>query len=559
MNNKLRGRDYAFLLCIIVIVIALVFRCFYGLGLTFSDEFAQPAAVKRYLSGDRLFIDDWHTPTMMLGFVISRIVGFLPINGISVIQLRMIYVCFQFAIAGILLFAMGWKDSCSRVCVLAYLLSTPYGIMSNSYNTVSIGGFLVFLTLFLKKDKKTTDVLAGVSLAFAAVSIPYVAGIYFLYVFVTIVMLIKRKENKLFCLKRLLWLSLGIMILFIPFCVNILTRGSFQEYTGNIGYILNDAEHNEGLLFKLIRSQYQIIRIYWRAWLPLAFIDIIIVAKKKLSDAGMKKGLAYMLTSAAIIYTTLRFAFVYGSVSINLMIVPMFFWGLETVILLVIWKIPLKDYSDEIIWLIAGFLFALCDYLATNTEMLSMSAMFIVSALAAIQINIRFYQKELLHEHFIQSIIPKITIAVFLLSLFILRMTFIWGDEGITELNTRITSGIAKGIYTTGDNANEYYRLCNIIRDAAIDEKESVLILPMSPFLYMVSDGVVAAPYVARFEADVNELRSYYDIHDYKLPDKVVAIKDLEDNEALSKIIDYFTAMNYHYEVNDDEKCILHR
>ena len=556
MGRRLKNCDLIFSLGIIIIFVALVFRCFYGIGLTFSDEFSQPAVVKRFLQGDRVLIDDWQPATTLLGFFMSGVLCFLPISGISLIGMRLAYVLFQVIITFVILLALGWRDTKNRIIALAYLISTPYGIMSICYNTVAIAGFVVFLALFLvtnSNDHPLRSILAGVALSYSVVSIPHVAIIFIIYVIAVFLMLITHKANKLFSMRRLIWLCVGILLMLLPFCISLVLNGSIQEYTVNIHYIFSDPEHSIGIWTKLVASVYQVARVYWRAWLPLVLIDfvaIIIMARRN------NRTVLYIASCLAIVYATIRFAFIYGSISINLMIVPMFFWGLQAIVLLLIWKESLNDYYIEIIWLVAGYLFATCDYLATNTEVLSMSAMFIVSAMASISLNLRIIHKLFLNEKF-PIIASYGTIIVFLISLFILRMTFIWGDDKVSSLNTRIESGFARGIYTTAENAADYNRIQEAIENAEFTEKDLALFIPMNPLYNLMSDAEISTPYVIRFKADIDEISSYYNTHEYKIPTKVVLFKNKEEKEVEEDVMTYFTSANYKCKISDEDYVVL--
>ncbi|WP_034445942.1 hypothetical protein [Butyrivibrio sp. AE2032] len=553
---RLRKTDFLYLGAFAIVIAILVFRCFYGIGLSFSDEFSQPAVVKRFLQGDRVLIDDWQPATTLLGFFMSKIVGIFPAGGISLLGMRIAYVIFQVLVSCILLVVLGWKDPTTRIIAIAYLLSTPYGIMSICYNTVAIAGFLIFLALTFgneSRNLKRNSFLAGVALAFSVVAIPHVAIIFVLYCLVSIVLAFLHKENAFFSVRKLIWICLGIMVLFVPFCISVLMNGTIPEYVTNLHYIFSDPEHNAGIVSKLFASVYRVIRVYWRAWLPLIVLDgVLIIFRKK----NISLQLIYGILCAIIIYATIRFAFIYGSISINLMLVPMFFYGLQAIFILLYIKESLRPYYRELLWLFAGYLFATCDYLATNTEILSMSAMFIVSAMASISLNIK-----LVHHCLEGSKAAKIsvysTIAVFILSQFVLRMTFIWGDASVAELNKRIEIGLARGIYTTEENVREYNMVQDIIQEAGLQDSDKVLFVPANPMYYLMSDAEIASPYVIRFKTSVEELGYYYSVHDYKFPTKVVIIKGKEDELLEEEAVDYFTSLDYQCNISEEDYIIL--
>lgn len=532
----------------VIVLVAVFFRCFYGFGIEFSDEFAQSATVKRYFFGDRVLIDDWHPPTTLLGYCLYRLISFLPEFKFSILTLRTLYVIFQIAVSALLLLILGWQDEWVRISVLAYLCSTPYGIMSISYNTVAIAGFLLSVALFLSEYSPWKNFFSGILLACSVLAIPHVAIVYVIYCIVTFFCSFLRKACGIFEMHRWKWLTLGILVLFIPFCCHLVLSGTIEEYTTNLLFIIGDAEHAEsGLLQKLFQSQWQVIRVYWREWLFLIIIDLLALVFRN----SYRKYIFYILGCILTVYVTFRFAFVYGSVSINLMIPPLFFWGVQAVILLLIWRMPLRDFYYEIVWILAGYIFAICDFLATNTEILSMSAMFIVSALAAISINNKlirqcFNEKKVAH---VGYYLTSISFVAFLL---VLRMTFVWGDSSVFKYNTRIESGIAKGIYTTQEEAEKYYDMVRIIQDADLSKEDKVLILPVNPLLYLMADSEVAAPYTSRFRASLSDLENYYETHEYKYPNKVLIQKAIENEHDVEAIEEFFISKGYKYFENKD-------
>ena len=223
------------------------------------------------------------------------------------------------------------------------------------------------------------------------------------------------------------------------------------------------------------------------------------------------------------------------------MIVPLFFWGISSLYLIYLWKIDVREYERDIALFVLGYAFATCNYLATNTELLSMSSMFIISAIAAISINTRFVNQFAFSKVGVIGCVG--VLIIFLLSLFILRMTYMWGMRSVFDNKVRIDNGVAKGIYTSLENANEYYSVKEILDSASITDTDNVLIIPTNALYYLMLDGAVSSPYVVRFETNLNELEAYYRIHSYKAPDVVIIFSK---GEKHNDIMEYFLERDYH-------------
>ncbi|MBQ9590321.1 MAG: hypothetical protein IJR29_09075 [Butyrivibrio sp.] len=390
-------------------------------------------------------------------------------------------------------------------------------------------------------------------MAIASLSNPFIAFVFVIYAIICFGLRISQKKNEIFNLSKLKWLTIGIMVLFIPFCIILMLSGTVSEYITNISFILSDSEHSEySIIEKMIRSQYQILRVYWRVWVPL-FITSICAFYVRNSEKYKKA--IYIISCVIVAYGTIRFAFIYGSVSINLMLTPFMFLGLFVTYLIIIWNYDIRVYYNDIIWFLFGYIFSVMNYLATNTEILSMSAMMIISAIASIRLNIKIVSKELELNSFICKTFAYLTIVLFLMSLFILRMTFMWGDLSITKCTSVIDKGIAVGIKTSKENKDEYDNIFKLLDEANINSDDKVLFIPTNALYYLMTDGEIAAPYVVRFNTELSELKNYYDTHAYKVPDKIVIFK----NDEYENIINYFLKERYEYSIMSDEFCVLEK
>lgn len=535
------------LLVFLISIILLFIRCLYGIGIDFSDEFSQPATVKRFLHGDRLLIDDWQPATTLIGYLIYSVCFWAPKSGVDIIYLRVVYVVFQVIVAMIFIRFAQFDRKAVKICALAYLFSTPYGIMSICYNTVAISAFVLFLVFLLREYTPIYRVCAGILLAISVLAIPHVVIVFIAYLMITTCLWAGHKTYEPFCIRDLMLVGAGIGIVFIPFCLILVMNGSLAEYYINLGYIFGDVEHSQySIPVKLVRCHFQLLRVYWRSWGPLL---IICMAGWMFRHKEKVKEYSYIFSCLVTIYATIRFAFIYGSISINLMVIPLFYWGVSTVFFVLVFEKNKSEFSLEIIWIVLGYLFAVCDYLATNTELLSMSSMFIVAAVGAIALNCKYVYRN----SFSLRLSSCITSVVFVFCLAILRMTFIWGDAPVSELEERLEIGVAKGIYTTYENAEKYYKVQEVISRADVGEQDNVLIVPINPLYYLSCEGAVASPYVFRFKTDISELVNYYATHVYKYPTKVVIFEKSSNMD----IVDYFIQNGYYFIEQNNDYCIM--
>lgn len=566
-----------YVLTFAIITICLIHRCKFTLSATSGDELSQSATVVRYLYGDRPILDNWTASTMFSAFVMGQICKLIGIYKLPVLTARYLYILYQVIIAIAIVILAPRKNMTSLWASLGYLCSTPYNINRITYNTLSIGLFILFGVLFfggLYPDDnldsensircRTKVLFSGVVFALSVLSIPHNALLYFAYVVVVVLLVIRRKNAVgIFSINRLLFLTLGILLVAIPFIVYLLVNGTVSEYVNNLQFILSDAEYSKGLWVKFIESQHRIVRIYWRVWVPLAVLDIFLFLFRNKNEKLLD--LAFFLGNLVIIYGIVRFSFIYGSVSINLAIPPILFLGIQSIAISSFKGKSCEngyDYKVCVVWLVAGYLFYICEYLATDTEILSSSAALICVVVPALLLNYGSMTKT--RENVVTKTAFYLTALSFVVCLFILRMTYVWGDEPISDLDVRVDSGMASGIYTSQDSADYFLNCEAIVASADIDANDQALILPMNPIYYYLLNAKCASPYIFRFEVSIEELNNYYDLHPEKIPTVVVACKnDDSGNEYdIDECLEYFenmTDMGYYVYYNSDDAIVLKR
>ncbi len=561
----------------------LIVRTFFSMPS--DDELCYLASLKRYLQGDRFLLDDWHPPTQLNTWPIFQLVRWIPGFQINILQARIVYLCVHF-VSGIIIWRLLKDRKGIMWMVFVYLCFTPYNITALSYNTMSIAVFFILTAFCLsrKQWRRRDYMLGGFLLCLSMFSNPYLFLVYLVYLVVCVVMRCRKKAQEgLFSCVGILWVTCGALLLGGLFLISLIGKGSFREYLYNVKMIFNDAEHKANPFVKLVQSQWQVFRVYWRCSVVLICAYAITILKRKTLDGKWKKWL-FCASVVSTVYAVIRFAFVYGSIANNLMMVPLFYLGVEIFLLTVCRKtdcISAKSGSNESVAgveevdysagavqrikayfgaLAFGYLFAVCNFLGTNTEILSMSAMFIVSSgitiLMLCEYAIFIKEKRLST----QRILAYGLIVVFAFCVLWLRLFFTWFDAPLRELDMKITQGPCKGIYTTSEAAEEYRELLTTIDLCAITSQDKVLFLPISALPFVHSDGEIAAPYVTRFAVDSAELIEYYESHPNKIPDKIVITNygDGGYSEEEEKMAEYFKKMGYRVQVMTDRMAMLY-
>lgn len=563
-ESKREGIIFAFIMLTLSGI--FIWRCQYGVNL--NDELSYLSSLKRVLQGDRFFIDDWSPTTLLSTWIEFQLVRWLPIEFGEgcVLHARYLYIFLQ-AFITIILFSWlkGHKGRILMPCL--YFISTPYNIPALSYNTMAIGFMLLGCVFVVTREKwrKIDFIFVGVLYSLTVLSNPYVAILYFCFLLFEITVYISagiRKKDipEVLRFTSFSYITLGISICAGVFLLSIIMQGDWQQSIYSLSYVLGDSEHSDtGLFAKTIEAVWLIIRVWWRCTLPIGIIGIYTILSRK-KENRKRDCVLLGITVFITLYATFRFAYIYGSISINLMIVPMAIMGAECFFL---YK-GNKKYMYGC-WLFAGYLFAICNYVSSNTGVLSMSAMFIVPAIASVGLltlvmDQLWQTKERRSTLFLCiSVIPLICI------LFMIHQRIIctWYDMDYALLTERIERGPCKGMFTSEERKAEYDSILQIVDELDIKQEEKVLFLPVKPLYYLYSEGRVGAPYTIRIQWESGELIPYYEENTQHLPELVVADmtnqNDAGNEENMQYMVSYFIEAGYIRQQSTENVVVLQK
>lgn len=551
-----------FAAAVAVLFAVLLARAFFSMPL--DDELCYIASLKRYLQGDRFLLDDWHPPTQLNTWPLFQLVRWIPGFQINILQARIVYLGVHF-VSGIIIWRLLKDRKGILWMVFVYLCFAPYNITALSYNTMSIASFFILTAYCLSRRqwRRRDYMLSGFLLCLSMFSNPYLFLVYLVYLAVCAVMRCRKKgQEGLFSCGGIVWVTLGALVLGGIFLISLIGKGSIDEYLYNVKMIFSDAEHQANPFVKLVQSQWQVFRVYWRCSVALICVYAVTILRRKTLNEKWKTCL-FGISVIFTVYAVLRFAFIYGSIANNLTMVPFFYLGVAVFLLAVCGKTDGAQRIKTYFWALAfGYLFAVCNFLGTNTEILSMSAMFVIPSGITILMLCEYRSLSGKEEKpYIQSIFTYGAIAAFAFCVFWLRLFFTWFDAPLGELDTRMTQGPCKGIYTTAEHAGEYQELLSAIDLCGITSQDKVLFLPISALPLVYSDGEIAVPYVTRFEVNSAELIGYYESHPDKVPTKIV-ITDCENGEYFGeeeKTAAYFLERGYTECIVTDQVVMLVR
>ena len=122
----------------------------------------------------------------------------------------------------------------------------------------------------------------------------------------------------------------------------------------------------------------------------------------------------------------------------------------------------------------------------------------------------------------VRNVRALFTLPLFLLVLytFVSSISFVYRDEKLEQLNSKMIEGPASGIYTTELRAKQYEETINAINNY-MPKEGNVLYVKLLPFAYMLSNAKPANSRLWRTNLDYPLFEEYYNNNPEKIPDAI--------------------------------------
>lgn len=518
------------------VVIFLFWRCRFGFA--YDDETFYLTIPYRLCMGDRLLLHEWHLTQL---------------SGILLVPLVKLYLVLFHSTEGIVLFSryvftavwaagglfLWWKMKRfsplgAMAATFCFVVYAPYGIMELSYHSLSLLLFLATCVLLITNDHDSSDIIAGIMYSEAVLCSPFLVVLYPVSALgVLIAAALKRRT----LVRRWLYFTAGVMLIFIPFCVMLLRFGSIPDYLRALPNILDDPQHPTDLnlidRIRLLIFYAQTLNPYWK-WAVGSALIISITAKiTKLQKLG------FVLVCADTVF--LLITHMTGQRMINLFMFPACFLGLYCFLL------SDSTGNKTLFWglWIPGALYSVLHFLASNQYYYVFSHASAIMMVAGIIMGTKYVSRCLrssAEKKYKDIAVACALSALILCQLFCELMTryqLIYPDEGIQYQNVLTEEGPEKGIFGNRD-FHEYYvtteadvRMMN--KAGAV---KRVLFISKHSWLYLSAQKEFSA-YSAWLdpinEHTVKKLRIYYEMFPEKIPDAIFFDRDYQDLMPLFK------------------------
>lgn len=561
------------ILPILIIGICSIFlfiRCFFSF--TWSDESFYLTIVHRLWLGELMFIDEWYTTQLSAPLLLPFYSLYQWIIGDSegvYLYFRILYWLFSTTTTYFVFAKLKkWNHTLTALfCSLIYLFYSRANIGGLSYYNTSLTlvllGIVLIYGCFMDENFKRFDLfLTGIFFAMAVVIIPYLAVPY---IGINIFLLLYKKT-------RVYWRHIAMVILgtsttAIIYMIYILSKVSISDIILNIPHVLNEPElqkTNPILAIPLI-----FIRIAWRyKWTILGNLCLLFYIcykhyKKQISTSKEFKRICGINLIIFVINYYLS-ANLIGCVNIAFVL-----FGITFILYSKKWNSKftkiIQSFGIGGISVIFSFTFS------SDTGLDAMSIGFVILAIG--MTLLLFQNEKILENQFLYRLIIAVITCVILQTAF-LRLFSVYRDAPLNQLNTQLTSGPAKYLYTTSEHAKQYNNLQNDI--ATYLQKDDKIFYTKNCFwAYLCTQNEYGVPTSWRIGMDSPRLEDYYTLNPEKIPTCIFMLKPeygnfeshiIQNNEKVDRpnenlldgfLYDYIIENNY--EVIDTPSSTIYR
>lgn len=511
-NSKISYNWFA-LLTLGICSILLLIRSFYSFN--WSDESFYLTVVHRFWLGERIIADEWYTTQLSTPLLLPFYALYQWMTGGNegvYLYFRLLYWGISAFTAFFTYYSLKKKNSyaASLISALLYFLYSRANIGGMSYYNVTLtcvllAGLLLYDQICDKKGNKKKLYLAGILLAFAVVNTPFLA---FPYIVIGAYFLIRRKHCPLY--REVLMVIAGTATIAAVYIAYVLCKVSINELLLNIPYILNEPElqsTNPALVIPIILARI-VWRFKWTFWITVLLTIYIWYRKKKVNSFSMKE-INWLLgiNLAVFIINSFLSKNLLGCINIAgaLFAVP-------TIYIFNEWKQIDKNilgvFGTAGISLILGFSFS------SDTGLDAMTIGFLLIGIGAVLL---VFKLDDLKKKQVMLGAAVLVFSVMIFQTAILRFFSVYRDAPVNQLNTQITSGPAKYLYTTQEHVRQYDELKAAI-EQYVREDDVVFYSKWCFWSYLCTENEYGVPSSWRMPFDSPRLQEYYELKPEKIP-----------------------------------------
>ena len=537
-------------------------------GFCWTDESFYVSTADRFWRGDIPLVNEWFRTQMSSVIMLPFYSLYMLIAGSNtgiILYFRILYLLFSTAVA------LVWHHVLRRqypdhVALAAGLIIMCYAHLNNatlSYymlSTLAMSLALILIYDHMNKAGRYKLVFAGFMIALSVLSMPlFAVGYVLVMLFVLIAIIIGRIPQTPPKLKEViaslkLWeitvcTLIGIAVPAVIFIILMISRTDIGSIIRTLPYALVDREHSNTwgyYIRKPHRCLMDVFGIY--TYVAYAIIAVSFAFQKILKKHPLCElvVLADCLLFAVMAYLSAGHTG-YILVAFFMFMIPVFFVS-ERKNHVLFWLCSIPAVIVAI-----TYSFASSDFLYVIALGLSIASGAGVCVLYDhVSGNVQTSEGTMRKLMTAVSVLLVIVCVFTVGDTFVLRMKNVYRDAPVSELDQRITTGIAKGLYTTEEHLQQYNDVYTVVNDYCRGDGY-VLFSKILPWGYLVSEKRCGYPTTWRATAyDDEQLEMYYKINPFACPDVIIVLDeqygsydasgDVEDdhNPNLDEMGDYW-------------------
>ncbi len=507
-NLKETKKLYVYVLMLFGII--LLIRSKYSF--CWSDESFYLTFAQRLWNGQQLIVDEWH-PTQFYSVILFPLLSLYHLlfgnNGIYLF-VRILIIVLSLITSIFLYFTLCKRTSCllSFICSSFYLLYSRGNIWGYSYYNL----FLTFCVLMLcfaensrnGKLSKLFLIISGICASFAVLCMPYFA--IFLLIAIFIGLCVKRTRKESF------FVLIGVFITAVYFLLFYFPK-DLSNALINLKQIINDPEHVSGLFYNLYVSMSDATRRYL---FEIIFLFLFLIIEKCLLLKNKYFKFKIVLYFCAMLISYI--AHMNDETGFTLYTFACFSTAL---IILLNFNKNIDCFALSL--MILGILTSLSMAMGSNTYSIAFS---VGMPIYAMGIVLQFDKLQITNKTISDMFILFCFVTISFM--FLSRITYVYRDDNLQELNVKLDRGVAEGLYTSNEHAEQYYQVIDMIEDLEnkYDKSNTIFFTKILPWGYVQTNFKCGAPTAWRTPLNSARLKDYYEIHENLIPSIVVVLKD---------------------------------
>ena len=478
----------------------LIWRAKYGF--CFNDEPFLISLAQRLYNGDALIAEEWHGVQNFGAIVLpfySIFISLFKSTECILLTFRYIYCILWFSVCMTVYLTLAKKYKSAIFVFLYLVLFSPHDYMTLSYNTFGIMALLLICCIVYSTPDsyKSHSYLSAVTFSMlwiiSVLCTPYMAVAYIISVAFFCSKYFFHKcskksyfyDNVFFYIKTSVIVIPVIAILYLYMFV--FSRTELQKVIESIPFIFADPEHPSINIVTTIINLINSLNKRVKCFLALsAAISLASFAKVKLYKVRIYLfcllGTLFVFCQYPYITTPFVYDFNYNMLYINIA-------GIAVYSLL-----ENKDIRLFSTFYVYGFIYSLLLSLTSNTGLMATSLAITVAGVCSM-ISVCLLLNELYHQYrtirlvrLIPVLIGTIIISVQLGSEIATRFCRTFYEVELSNLNTQITCGAAKGLYTTEKRAYNYeqtYLNLRYLLSQTDTTEKTFLSCTSAPYIYL--------------------------------------------------------------------------